>query len=224
MDRKLLLKRFEIIVGVLLVVVVVLGILFFAFRSIPTVDQSIENNNGELLPGFPSDPNELIKFLDLNGAKEFTVAGKKVILPNDATISSAYNNTSLSQYVCTDNISSDCTIYEIALGGRTFNISAPLVLRLKETTAISTIKKKLSVSGEDVEFSYTQKKYYNAVLNDQGEVTSSTEVPDLTTVEEIYGCLTSKVCFNSGRLSDDKASNDSDVAAFEQFVESTVVQ
>lgn len=224
MDRKLLVKRLEIILGVFLIVVVVIGILILVFRSMPVNLTELTNSNEELLPGIPADPNEMIKFLDISGQKEFTIANKKAILPGDDIVNSAYNNTSLSEFVCKNSTSSDCTIYEISDQGRLFYMAAPIELRIKEPTSASTVKKKLVIAGQEVELSYTQRKFYNVVTNDSGEVTSTTEDPTLTNIEEIYGCLSTDICFNSGRLPNEKTTNDAAVAAFEQFVQAVVIQ
>lgn len=46
----------------------------------------------------------------------------------------------------------------------------------------------------------------------------------MATVEEIYGCnLTYNVCFESGRLSEDKAINDEQVSKFETFVKAVTI-
>lgn len=223
MDRKLLAKRVEVVFAVLLVVVVILGIAVLLFRAIPSTQDNVIDNQGELLPGFPSDPNELIKFLDLNGQKEFTASNKKVTLPGDSVITAAYNKTSLSEFDCKDISSTECTIYEVSFQGRTFYISSPIVLRLKQTTAAGQITKELPVAGENVTFTYTQRKFFTPQFNDQGEITSSIEDPTAINIEEISGCLSTKICFNSGRLINEKAQNDLDVTSFEQFVESIVV-
>ncbi|MEO6728766.1 MAG: hypothetical protein ABIM99_02480 [Candidatus Dojkabacteria bacterium] len=225
MDRKLLTKRIEIVLAVLLIVVVVLGVVFLLFRSIPVSNPITSTSENELLPGIPADPNEFIKFLDLSSQTEFTALGKKIILPTDAQVNSAYNNTSLTQFSCRSDISTDCTIYEIDTAGRRFYISAPLVLNLKSRTSTASIKKKLVVAGEEVEFTYMQKKFFNAVANADGVITETIENKELTTVEEIYGCLSYKICFSTGRLEAlDKTANDLDVTAFETFVQSIVIQ
>ncbi|MFS8131434.1 MAG: hypothetical protein ACMG57_05680 [Candidatus Dojkabacteria bacterium] len=224
MDRKLLVKRLEIVIGVFLIVVVVLGILVLVFGSIPAIQAPLSDTNESLLPGIPTDPNEQVKFLDITGQKEFTIANKKASLPGDDIVNSAYNNTSLTEFVCKNDTSSDCTIYEIADSGTTFYMAAPIELKLKEPTSSASVKKKLVISGEEVELTYTQRKFYNSETNDNGEIISTTEDTSLTSIEEIYGCLSSNICFNSGRLPNEKSTNDTAVAAFEQFVQAVVIR
>lgn len=224
MDRKLMIKRLEIVIAVFLIVVVVLGIFFFAFRAIPVNDDNTTQSQDELLPGFPSDPDDLIKFLDFAGLKEFSASNKKVILPTDSEVNAAYNNTALTDFNCNGDNPNECTIYEISQAGRIFYITAPTIAKLKKPVAHMNIKKTLTVSGEEVEFTYTTRNFVNAIFNDAGEVTDTVEEPSLTTVEEVYACTSSKVCFTSGRLTPDKVANDIDVAAFEAFVQALVIQ
>lgn len=224
MDRKLLVKRLEIIFAVLLIVIVVVAIFILIFRTLPSNNENLSNTPEQLLPGIPSDPNDVIKFLDISGQKEFTIANKRTTLPGDDTVNSAYNNTSLSSFTCKDDTSSDCTIYEVLDSGRTFYMAAPILLKLKESTAADSVKKKLTVAGEELELTYTLRKFYNLETNDNGEVTKTTEDASLTSVEEVYGCLSNSICFNSGRLPTEKSENDLAVTAFEQFVQAVVIR
>ena len=217
MNRKLLITRLEIIFAVVLIVIIAIGIVFFTFRAIPSFQ-----NNPEELNGSPTA--EQIRFLDITDQKEFSIASKRVILPENGLVLAAYNNTSSSGFTCQTELSDDCTIYDISIDGRLFHMSAPLVLKLKDVTSVSEIKKTLVVAGEEVEFTYTQRKYVRPTLDDEGVVEIIEQLPELTNIEEIYGCLKSGICFNSGRLTDDKATNDIDVTAFEKFVQSVVIQ
>ncbi|MEP7103687.1 MAG: hypothetical protein ABI721_03195 [Candidatus Dojkabacteria bacterium] len=219
MNTKLLRTRLEIVLAVLLVVIVIIGIAFFIFKAVP-VNDSLNTDTTGNPPGLPV---ENINYLDVSGKIELTLNNKTLSLPLGSVVISGYNNTSASDFSCIGDNGAGCTIYDIDVSGTTSYISTPYGIKLKSPVATLTDFKKLLVAGEQVNFSYGQRKFLTTIQDSDGNIKDVKEDPTLTAIEEVYGCTASNICFESGRLSEDKTVSDQQVAQFENFVQSLTI-
>lgn len=145
---------------------------------------------------------------------------KKLTLPEGWEISAKYKLAESSKLSCTGKSPEDCTVTEVSKGNTTYYFS-DIKLNFPEFERLSKDGKIILAGSKSVEFE--QKLYEFAVLPDNFDATKAPEMGDIdVTVTEVpvylTGCVDTALCVATQTLPNDQESNNSAIAAFEEFL------
>ncbi len=193
---------------VFIIIIIVLMIFFIIYRNSQNSNNTSEVQNTQLFGSITGT------VLELNNSKTLELGDKKINVPKNWEITTAYQNNDNSLIKCDTQNQTDCRIYVVNNGSSTLYISTPTFLIAPYAPEVKDVVKTITSNGQDIGAVYKA-----LVLESRDENSDQSQpVTDKNIYYQVYGCFKQGFCINTSSLDSDLSKNQEQVKIFENFV------